>query len=206
MQRQSIRIALSLIGIIAACIGAYALWNYIYSFQEVTFRFNSAQGYVEIVGADKQKLYPIDAQPVRLKKGEYAMRNVGNNIKLEARTLTVDSTTYTINTTFNYTDSYLRSLYVHERTAIEALLRQSYPKAETDYTLARGRLYHQGEYYGAILIARDPLGDNADTLRILAEKKDGKWQLRSMPPAPILSVPFYRDVDRSILLDINQAK
>lgn len=206
MQRRSTRIVLSLISIIAACVGVYALWSYVHSFQEVTFRFNSEQGYVEIVGADTQKLYPIDAQPVRLKKGEYAARNVGKNIKPEARTLTIGDATTTIDTTFNYTEAYLQSLYARERVAIEALIYQRYPKAQTDSILARGKLYHQGEYYGAILIANDPSGDNADTLRVLAEKKDGTWRLRSAPPAPVLSAPLYRDIDRAILLDINQVR
>lgn len=206
MQRKSTRLVLSLIGLIATCISAYAIWAYVTSFQEVVFRFNSDQGYVEIVGSDKQKLYPVDAQPVRLKKGEYTTRNVGKNIKSDARTISIDSDTTTINNTFNYTDAYLQTSYVRESPAIEALIYQQYPLAQTQYTIASGKLYHQGEYYGAILMANDRAGDNADTLRVLAEKTEGKWKLRSTPPTPILNSPSYSDVNRSILLDINRAK
>lgn len=206
MQRRSNRITLSLIGIIVACIGMYAFWSYATSFQEVVFRFNAAQGYVEIVGTDKQKLYPIDMQPVRLKKGDYAMRNVGKNIKPEARTQAVTGDTTTISIPFSYTDTYLEAMYIKERPAIETALYKQYPLAQTGYTLANAKLYHQGELYGATLTSNDQASDNADILRVLIKKKDNEWQVLSTPPTPVLSAPLYPGINRAILLDINRAK
>ena len=68
------------------------------------------------------------------------------------------------------------------------------------------KLYHQGEVYGAILVAKDQSSDNADTLRVLMRKENNNWVILSKPPAPILSAPSYPDINRAVLVDINQAR
>lgn len=187
-----------------ACI--WTLWSYIFSFQTVTFHFDDKLGYIELHSEGQPTYYPADNQPVKLKKGTYRIKNIGAHIVPSMHNQVVDSSTSDVTVRFDYTRQYLDSLYAKEQAAIEAALLADYPRIAMDYRIVHSKLYHQGELYGAILIAQDQGSDNADTLRVLMQKKNGAWKLLSRPPTPILSAPLYPSVDRVILLDINQAK
>lgn len=200
------RIIWSVISFVVVVAGAITLWSYVTSFQDVTFHFDQRQGYIELTGDDKQPLYPRDNQLVKLKKGAYHARNIGTRIAEESRTIQVDGSRNSYNITFNFTRSYLDQLLIGEQSAIQSALYSKYPQAQSDYELRSGRLYHRGELYGAILVARDQMGDNADTLRVMLQKDERGWQVRSLPPMPILSAPLYPSIDRAVLSDINRAR
>lgn len=85
----------------------------------------------------------------------------------------------------------------------EALV-SAYPKIKTDYDIADTRLYENGIWFGATLRYKGADTANRDTLRVLMEKKDGQWTLRTKPPTPLLSAKNYPDVPKSIIQDINK--
>lgn len=92
-----------------------------------------------------------------------------------------------------------------EGATIRGVLFEAYPKAKTDYTIKNEKLYGDGLWYGAQLLYKGKDKGNRDTLRVLAQKKDGVWVLRTTPPELLLSTKKYPDAPRDALVDINRA-
>lgn len=206
MQRMRLKpILWSLAALVACGLGIYALWSYIFSFQTVTFHYDTSVGSVQLVNSSGEELHPPAHQPVELKKGTYQLVSTGDNITARTQQLTVDSTTDEVEVTFHYTSDRLDTLYAQEATVIEAVIAKRYPKLSSLYDMTHAELYGTGDIFGATLVARDE-GDNSDTLRILLEKREGVWIVISKPPVPVLTVVDFPDIDRDILLDINQVK
>lgn len=91
-----------------------------------------------------------------------------------------------------------------ELPTVTAVLSAAYPKATTDYTMQSPKLFEDGRYFGALLSYKGTDTLNRDTLRVLMEKKDGEWILRSAPPEPLLSAKKYKDVPVAVLKALNQ--
>lgn len=181
------------------------VWSYALSFQSVTFEYDDSLGYIELTSEISEPLYPPAGQEVRLKKSTYQLQTIGDNIDSRTREITIASDTNTITTEFSYTGKYLKGLYDKERPAITKLINKTYPKLSQRYTVKQAALYGHGDIYGAHLVATQK-SDHSDTLRILLQKKSGKWQVVSQPPTPILSAPDYPDIDSDILRAINRAR
>lgn len=93
---------------------------------------------------------------------------------------------------------------VSEKPTINGILVAAYPKIATDYTIVNEQLYDQGQWYGAVLTYKGADTANRDSLRVLLQKKEGIWVLRTTPPQPILSALSCPDVPKSILQSINK--
>lgn len=199
------RVILWTAGTLATIISLSLLWSYILSFQEVTFRYDNALGYIELIDEHNEKLYPKHNQPIQLTEGEYHIQHIGTHIQPEYRSLTITDDTTVLDVSYSYTREHLDSLLKKEQPAARAALYATYPKAKSDYRLVHEKLYRLGDVYGAALVARKP-GDNSDTLRVVLEKRGDTWQILSKPPVPILSTPEYPKIDSAVLEDINQAK
>lgn len=92
-----------------------------------------------------------------------------------------------------------------EKPTIHSVLIGTYPAITTDYDIAREQLFEKGQWYGALLTHKGTDTENRDTLRVLMEKKDGAWTLRTAPPQPLLATKQFPDVPRNVLMDINRA-
>lgn len=102
------------------------------------------------------------------------------------------------------TTAELDTMLETELPAISTALVGKYPTLVDLYIINRGALYDEGQWYGTTLTYQGKDEDSRDTLRVLMEKKDGKWIIRSTPPRPILSQPDFPDVPKSVLQTINQ--
>ena len=98
----------------------------------------------------------------------------------------------------------LEAMLEDEVEAIADALTGAYPEAANLYTINKGKLYDRGQWYGTTLTYSGPDTDNRDTLRVLMEKKDNKWIVRTTPPQPLLSHVTYPEVPKAILQNINQ--
>lgn len=198
-------------GIVAVTTGIIVLWilswlwSYALSFQAVTFEYDDTLGYIELTSDTSEPLYPPAGEEVRLKKTTYQMQAVGDIIDSRSEELVIDSDSHDIRVDFAYTRAHLDNLYSDERPAIMARINTDYPQIETLYTITGGALYGRGDIFGAQLVATTP-SDNSDTLRIMLQKKSGKWRVLSKPPTQVLSVPVYPQIDTQILRAINQAQ
>lgn len=99
----------------------------------------------------------------------------------------------------------LDALLKAEQPTITSVLTATYPKITTDYTINPGRLYDQGQWYGTTLTYTGSDSMNRDTLRVLLQKKNGIWTIRTHPPEPLLSTIEFPDVPKSVLQSINKA-
>lgn len=98
----------------------------------------------------------------------------------------------------------LDALLEKELTTISLAFAAQYPQAATLYAIDRGKLHLTGEWYTTTLTYQGDDAANRDTLRVLMQKKNGEWVLRSTPPEPLLTQPDYPDVPKEILRDINK--
>lgn len=92
-----------------------------------------------------------------------------------------------------------------EQSTITGVILAAYPKIATDYTINPGQLFENGQWYGTTLTYKGSDTMNRDTLRILLQKKEGIWLLRTTPPEPLLSAKKYPDVPKKVLQTINKA-
>lgn len=191
---------------IAILIAAALAYMYISSFTNVTFHFDSSKGSILLTDSAKKTYTPTSDLQMRLKKGEYTLAEKGNNLANNTRIITIDNKSSEVAIDFSYTKQYLQSLYENEQLAIYAAILQVYPKIQSDYTISGGRLYGQGNWFGAALVYNNRQSDNRDTLRIIVEKQDDTWEVISTPPTPILSTKTYPNVPYGILKAINQVK
>lgn len=91
-----------------------------------------------------------------------------------------------------------------EFPTINGVLLASYPKAGTDYIMGNKQFLGDNRWFAATLTYKGSDSNNRDTLRVLLEKKDNIWILRTTPPEPLLSAKKYPDVPKSILQTINR--
>lgn len=102
------------------------------------------------------------------------------------------------------TASELTLLLQKEQAAIDSSITASFPQISTLYTIERGKLYHKGEWYGAILQYKGSESANRDTLRIVMQQKAGIWVLRTSQPQPLVSKQDIPNAPVSMLDDINR--
>jgi hypothetical protein len=98
----------------------------------------------------------------------------------------------------------LETLLEKELPVISVVLGAQYPTISQLYIIDRGKLYESGQWYATTLTYNGTDQDNRDTLRVIMQKKDGVWIVRTTPPKPILDQPSYPDVPKSIIQDINK--
>lgn len=102
------------------------------------------------------------------------------------------------------TEKQLEEKLLTELPAITTVLIAKYPLVATDYNVDQGKLYEQGKWYGTTLTYKGKDVDNRDTLRVLMQKKDGQWVLRTTPPRPLLYAKDFTDVPVKIIKAINK--
>ncbi len=92
-----------------------------------------------------------------------------------------------------------------EMPTITTVVTAAYPLIVTDYSINKGYLTDDGQWFGATLTYKGSDVNNRDTLRILMQKKNGTWVLRTTPPELLLSAKKFPDAPKKFLQKINQA-
>lgn len=100
-------------------------------------------------------------------------------------------------------ESELKAMLLTEQPAIDQAIASAYPQLASLYIVEPGKLYHDGTWYGTTLtyVGSDEM--NRDTLRLLMQKKNGTWKVRSTPPSIVLRAADYPDAPKSIIQDLN---
>lgn len=191
---------------IAVLIAAFLAYTYVTSLKNVVFTFDTTKGSITLTDSAKKVYTPVANKEIRLKKGEYTLSKSGENVAKSSSTLTINDDSGNIAVDFSYTDQYLETLYDAQQIDIYAAILQKYPAVKSDYTITGGRLYNQGEWFGAALTNNDRQSANRDTLRILLYKQDDEWNVISQPPMPVLSKADYPDAPYDTLRAINRVK
>lgn len=99
----------------------------------------------------------------------------------------------------------LASMLINEQFAIDQVIATNYPQIAELYTVNPGKLYDNGLWYGTTLTYKGTDDLSRDTLRVLMQKKNGTWTIRTNPPSIILRAVDYPDAPKSIIQDLNRA-
>ena len=99
----------------------------------------------------------------------------------------------------------LASILIDEQASIDQVIATNYPQIAELYTVNPGKLYHDGQWFGTTLTYKGTDDLSRDTLRILMQKKNGTWTIRTSPPSIILRAADYPDAPKSIIQDLNRA-
>ena len=191
-------------GIILLIAGIVA-WNDYASHTDVVFTFDTPEGQARLVSTEFGDYNITPNEPLRVKKGDYALSTFGEGLQPRNEAISLEHE-QTVPVSFSYTEDRLKEIYQEEARAIRTALRAEYPSLQRNYTVSGHAVYQKGQFYGAKLTFRDKNNDNRDTLRVLMEKKDGEWTVRSNPPVPVLSAPDFTDVQPATLEAINRLK
>ncbi len=90
-----------------------------------------------------------------------------------------------------------------EQPQINSAITMTFPSLDSLYTIERSKLYDDGSWYGAILQYKGGDVNNRDTLRIVVQKKNGTWTVRTHPPQLLISRHDIPDAPRAMIDDIN---
>lgn len=98
----------------------------------------------------------------------------------------------------------LEATLLQEQPLIDAAIAKALPTLQEFYTTERQKLYHRGEWYGAILQYTGGDVNSRDTLRIVLQKKKGAWIVRTTPPSLLVNAIDLPDAPIAMLDDINK--
>lgn len=147
-------------------------------------------------------------EEIKLPKGDYTLHyDAAKNYESLFVKIHLTRNHQVINLSPSYSDEYLDKMLSGELENIDGAILQRYPQAQQLYTIQRGKLYGQGNWYGTTLTYKgNALGSSlfqTDTLRIILQKKDGQWNIETNPPYILLSRDEYPNVPEDILRSVN---
>lgn len=180
---------------------------------DVTARIYSYEGENHEVGLDK---LIADQQPVKqltssgsfkLRQGEYVIiaEGVGYEQYLQPFELN-EPKVLTVN--LNYTPQKLAEMLPSQKAIVDNVITTTVPNFNNTYKLSGGKLYGQGEWYGAIIepnISEEQARQSYNDRFGVVAKKDSKgiWRVITVPPEIILSSVKYPQIPRDLLIDLN---
>lgn len=208
-RRRIVVIGLSSLITIGIFVGAL---NYFMSFGYLNLKLGS--GVTAKIYADKStedhiqydQKSPVatanSSQKIKLKKASYVVVSEASQDyeKIVSQAKISDKIT-SLEISPSYSKQKLDSLLVQEQDLIKQAISSKYPALAQSYMLAPGKLYAQGEWYGAKLTPLDP--NTYDPRRIILEKKDNSWQIITDPPPIVVGLPVYPVIPRDVVSDVN---
>lgn len=178
--------------------------SYLLSLHKVSFTLSKYVTGATIYKEDKQKVKQItSASHIMLTDGNYYVVPEGDHIATDKIDFTVDKKDKTVSIDPPYSKSYLEALLQKEQPAINEAVHTKYPSLIDGYTLTRGQLYKQGEWFGGLLEPKvSDLREQKDPYRIVLHKQNGTWEVIRRPEY-ILTSSRYEEVPIDILRAIN---
>lgn len=140
----------------------------------------------------------------KLKKGDYIYVASSTNkdyLSITEHVVLGDKKVVLKIPSFNLTDKKLAEMLEKEIEGINKTIYAAYPVPMQGYTIQQPRLYHEGQWFGAVLMPNDT--ENQDTYRIVLKKKDGKWEVATKPPSILLAKQVFPDIPFDVLSDLN---
>lgn len=193
----------------------YFIYAYITSFQSLTIKTegNSQNTIVKLYGhgSDEQRAAVEKVtigEPIKLKKGDYTIEFSGSGYELTSVNVTLGETAETVTIAPRYTAEKLRRILDKEKSEIHNQIMQQIPETRDKYVIESGKLYMQGQWYGAKIHKKQTPEEErlnyTDTFRIILKKENQKWTLITKPPELVLSKVKYPGIPREVLVDVNK--
>lgn len=187
-----------------------SLTAYLLSFRTVTFTFDKPDAKIAVYQAnDKEKKYKLgevtkDATTLRLQEGEYQaiVTNEAYDDKPNHFTVTRSDSTVAIDIAFS--TRHLESLTESEFATINVKIRETFPRQIDRFTIEKGRMYDEGQWYTTTLI-ENPLhpSEEGDIYHLVAKKENDTWKVIGRPTLALTQSEF-KDVPLFILKEGNR--
>lgn len=199
-------IAIALVGSIAVVIAQ------IKSTSKVTIHYKNVKDVAVLKAASEdpmpeekeEHIVSNSGQTLKLKKnksyllnysgsGDYSGGVIEFNTAEKQKTITIEP---------YFSEEKLNKQLNSEVAIIHQQIKAKYARINL-YEIQAGKLYRYGEWYGTTLkyVGKDPF--NSDTLRIVLNKQDGVWTIKTDPPGIFLSRHAFPDVPVEILREVN---
>lgn len=203
MNRKALIPALITLIIVLVGTGAYFYWQ---SFKTVQYNFLRDDVTVTIYKLEGEERASIDSLKEnterRLQRGMYLVvpnedtyDQTGIQFEVKDRDITVD-----INP--EYSASYRRTLRDLALSAVQEALRSEYPGIIDGYTINKGEVFKEGQWYATLLIKKTQGSDEGDVYRTVLKKEGDNWAVKAVP-ALVLTAKEYPDIPKEILSSIN---
>ncbi len=211
--KKLIILAVTIIVIASAAIAAYL---YYASFHKVSIVFGT-----DVTGATLYKATEEHSQEgegnhgeelqkfttnseTSLQDGEYFVIPDGEKVAKDEIHFTVEGKDTTVELRPGFSSEYLKKVLLAEEVKTTAALNAKFPTVMKDYTIAKGALYEQGDWYGALLVRKvSDLSDQRDVYRTILHKENGVWKVVHQPEIVLTSAVF-KDAPIEMLRTVNE--
>ncbi len=188
------------------------VFSYINSQQFIIVKYkNTSKVTIQKVGEgarslEKETVYKKSGEKIKVSKGNYLLKYTGSDgYSSDYRKIDVSNKPVYISLDPDYSQQKLSSILGEEFESIKNVLNTKY-KNINEYNIQKGKLYKKGQWYATTLQYIGSDESNYDTLRLVMEKKDGKWVLVTNPPNIVLGSKDYPNIPLDILQDINNVQ
>lgn len=196
-----------IVAIVLAIAASVAI--YLLSFRSVTFNFKKDNLSISVYRADdtdrKSKVAETkQTTTVRLQEGKYVAIPSGDNYSPAPISFSVDKSDSTVTISPAYSSEHLNALLSEELPAINSVLQTSFGTTLTDFEIARGKLYLEGQWYATTFTHKmeDP-ADQGDIYRTILLKKDNQWTIVGKPKL-VATQSDFPSVPLVVLQDVNR--
>lgn len=191
-------VILLIVAIIGTCIGVWFMSN-----KPVQFTLNGNDYTVGIYDTKDTSIRTLKtSETIRLPEGSYTYKVEGTNYDTSATQFTVTGNETVVSITPKRSVSYLAELLNKERSAIETILKNTYPAVA--YTVTSLTLHGQGEWAaGQLQLSGNPR-QLRDTYRFILKKEGESWKVIVSPRITIEATEF-PSVPKELINDLYSA-
>ncbi len=202
MNKKAIIIIIAAV-IAVGLVASFAM--YLLSFHTVTFTLDKADASLAIYRADdkdkKNKLADSTAssRSLRLQEGEYLAVITNKEYDASSTNFTVGKSDSSVAVNVAFSREYLDVIVDQELPLINIAIKAAFPQQITSFSLEKGQLYDEGQWYTTTFIQNTASPDEiGDVYHLVAKKEDGKWKVVGKPTLVLTQVEF-PDVPLDIL-------
>lgn len=173
------------IAIFSTLITSMVVFQYLTSFKDISFVIKQSGIEVDIYKKTDSKTIIkklTSDSKISLQKGDYYYTVKAPMFDSTQYQFSVADINNNINVDPNYSDSYLASILLDEKPAIDNLIQTTYPTSINNYSFITEQLFQKGEWYGAVL--RNSVytqGGVSDPYRIILHKVNNVWTIIHYP-------------------------
>jgi hypothetical protein len=209
---QRTKLVIIIVSILVVISGFAWLIAYITSFQYVTIAYSKPEKNVVIelyttktdpaeehgiIASDKVQTVNNNER-LRLKKGSYMLKTVGDSYNENQIFFRVGDTEETVGYSLIFSGKVLEDELAAEREKARNVITTEYPTSSELYTFKNEKIMLQGQWYVAYLFYKGKNDGIRDTLRIVLHKENGNWKTATKPQLS-LSNAEYPTIPKEVL-------
>ncbi len=142
----------------------------------------------------------------KLKRGSYLIVSSNTDDYAEKdQVVVLSDEPISIDVNPEYSEKKKKQVLNAESKSLRQQLAQQYPDTERFYTVGNEVLVNRGTWYGATLLPNSLVPEeNKDVLRIVAQKKNSKWEYVMSFPEILVSKAQYPTIPAGVIKEVNR--